>query len=299
MARTPRDFLVELDIPCEAGAPLGPHTWYGVGGRAAVLARPRDESQLALLVKACHERQTPVYVLGSGANLLVRDAGVDGVVVKLDAEAFSRCTIDGPAVTVGSGYDLMKLVLETAKAGLSGLEAAAGIPATVGGAVRMNAGGAFGDVGQSVARVRVMTEAGEAVTLQHDDLSFGYRHASIDAPFILDATFELEPGDAGEIMQRVKEIFAYKKASQPMGANSAGCAFRNPAGDAAGRLIDAAGLKGFTIGSAQVSPVHANFITVDKAGGRADDVVAVMEHIESAVKDRFGVALQREVVVWP
>ena len=303
------ELLDGLDVDCEQGAPLGPKTWYGVGGCAECLARPASVAQLAQLMQRCHEQGTPVRVLGAGANLLVaRD--VPGVVIELSAPAFQGISAEGTTLTVGAGVDLFKLVLDAAKRGLAGLEQVAGIPATVGGAVRMNAGGAFGDIGTHVARLRLMTEAGETYTVERSALHFGYRHTNIDAPLILEAELTLSEDDPDAVMRRVKEIFLYKKNSQPMAASSAGCAFKNPpnnppknAADAnenqsAGALIDRAGLKGYRHGSAQVSDVHANFITVDEAGD-ARDVLAVIEHVEREVSERFGVELEREVVVWP
>lgn len=302
--------------------PLGPLTWYGVGGCAKVLAHPRSEAALARLVRDGHERGQRLYVLGAGANLLVRDCGVDGVVIRLDEPAFAQLHIAGGLATVGAGYDLFKLVRELAKAGLAGLETVAGIPASVGGAVRMNAGGAFGEIGACVDRLRVMDERGAVRTLTRDDVSFSYRHSSIVEPLILDVTFRLAPAPPAGLIQRVKEIFEYKKNVQPMGAKSAGCAFKNPAAPeppgstapcplppvhcplppariSAGKLIDQAGLKSFRIGGAAVSDVHGNFIHVVDKSAKADDVLAVIEHVQQVVRDRFGVTLEREVVVWP
>ncbi len=244
----------------------------------------------------------PVRVLGSGANLLVAD-DVPGVVVELNNPAFRELRLEGTQLIVGAGYDLFKLVMETARRGLAGLEQVAGIPASVGGAVRMNAGGAFGEIGAHVQRVRVMHENGEMSDLMRDALTFSYRRTSIDAPLILEVEFALSPADPTELSQRVKEIFFYKKNSQPMGASSAGCAFKNPPKDAAegegaGALIDRAGLKGFAIGKASVSTVHANFITADE-GAAASDVLRVIEHVQHEVARQFDVQLEREVVVWP
>jgi len=297
--------FVELNIPYETEVPLGPLTWYGVGGKARILARPENVQQLSALVARCHRRQAPTYVLGSGANLLVRDEGVDGVVIRLNHKSFRQLKIEDNLVTVGAGYDLAKLVLETAKAGLAGLEVLAGIPATVGGAVRMNAGGAFGDVGRSVRRLQVMDGAGQVYYRDREDLVFDYRKTNIAAPYVLEVEFELDADDPDELVRRVKEIFLYKKSTQPMSENSAGCAFKNPviddltgARESAGKLIDQAGLKGFRIGSARVSEHHANFIAADP-GGAAADVLAVIAHVEEVVEKRFGVKLEREVVVWP
>ncbi|MEM6755799.1 MAG: FAD-binding protein [Planctomycetota bacterium] len=298
--------------------PMGERTWFGVGGPAAVWVEPADEGEVVAVVRGCLEAGVPWCVLGSGANLLVRDGGVSAVVMGLAGEAWRRVEgLDGALlsgdealVRAGAGADLMKLVLDTARAGLGGLEGVAGVPATVGGAVRMNAGGAFGEVGPAVRRVRVMDGDGAVRWVERSEMRFGYRRGEVGAPLILAVEFGLAPGEPGELVRRVKEVFAYKKASQPMGDNSAGCAFKNPTGAVpeavkgwgAGRLIDAAGLKGMRVGCASVSEVHANFIAVDKsagvAGGRADDVAVLIERVAEAVAGRFGVRLERELVVW-
>lgn len=295
--------LDALGIVHERDVPLGPMTWYQVGGWAQVLAHPQDESQLSRLMRACDGSGVEVRVLGRGANLLVRDTAVPGVVVKLDGADFAKVTVQDDCLTAGAGCDLFKLVQDAARQGLAGLEVLAGIPGTVGGAIRMNAGGAFGDIGSVTAQVRVMSHAGEIQTLTREAVGFAYRHTAIDGRLVLDATFALKRESRDTVKARVKEIFAYKKNSQPMGDDSAGCAFKNPPkqlGVTAGQLIDQAGLKGFTIGQAKVSTVHANFVITEKgAAGRADDIFAVIEHVQKTVYEKFGVRLEREVVVWP
>jgi UDP-N-acetylmuramate dehydrogenase len=254
----------------------------------------------------------PVYVLGRGANLLVADRGVGGVVVVLDDPFFTRVSVEGGTVLAGAGADLPRLVLDTAKRGLAGLEGLAGIPATLGGAVRMNAGGAFGSIGQVVAAVTVVESDGTVRTLDRDELVFSYRSSSIAAPCIADVRLELAEDDADSLGRRIKEIFLFKKTTQPLAENSAGCAFKNPVDPAvdandyggplprvsAGKLIDQAGLKGFRSGGAQVSTHHANFITTHP-GCTAGDVLAVMDHVADVVFQKYGIRLQREVVVWP
>lgn len=297
--------LADLSIPHEVDVPLAPLTWYGIGGPAKVLARPSSTQQLSALAARCHENELPVYVLGRGANLLVKDQGVDGIVVKLDDTAFKQLKITGGTVVAGAGYDLMKLVQDTARSGLAGIEVLAGIPATIGGAVRMNAGGAFGDIGQSVRRVTLMDASGHVYQRDRDDLVFDYRSTNIVARYIIDAELDLVEDDPDELVKRVKEIYLFKKNTQPLAEYSAGCAFKNPITDpvnryreSAGKLIDQAGLKGYRVGGAHVSTHHANFIAGDQ-GCTASDVLAVIEHIEETIQTRFGVTLEREVVVWP
>ena len=295
------DLLQGTGAPHALDVPLAPRTWYKTGGPAAVLAHPQTPGQLAGVVKRCREAGVPLYTLGSGANLLVRDAGVDGVVVRLDAPAWRAIYLEGTRVIAGAGVDLFTLVNATARAGLDGLAHVAGIPASVGGAIRMNAGGAYGDIGQAVTRVRVMGRDGEVYDRTADDLAFTYRRVNIAAPFILEAEFALDTDDPAALLKRVKEIFLHKKNSQPLGEKSAGCCFKNPPPEvselAAGQLIDRAGLKGHAVGGASVSGVHANFF-VAAPGTPAADIIALMEHVQHVVADRFGVTLEREVVVW-
>ena len=302
--------LEDLKIRHKCHVPLGPLTWYGVGGAAAAMAHPASVQQLSALAAKTHGAGVPVYILGSGANLLVDEKGVDGIVVQLDDPCFKTVKIEGNLVTAGAGADLAKLVLQTAKAGLSGLEGLAGIPATIGGAVRMNAGGAFGEIGGAGSRVMVCADAGQVYYRDRDDLVFSYRKTNIVARYILEVEFELTPDDPDDLMRRVKEIFLFKKNSQPLADCSAGCAFKNPRepreedtpGEPryipAGKLIDQSGLKCFRIGGAEVSPRHANFI-VAHPGCTAADVLAVLKHVRRVVYDRTGITLEREVVVWP
>ncbi len=301
---TPPDLLRGLAAPAKANVPLAPRTWYRTGGSAAVYTQPENPDQLAAVLARAHEHGVPFYVLGSGANLLVADAGVDGVVIRLDAPGFRKMAVDAEArrVVAGAGADLFKLVPATAKAGLDGLVQVAGIPASVGGAVRMNAGGAPGDISRGLTRVRVMDGRGDVNDLPRDAICFGYRHTDIAAPLILEAEWRLDAGDPRGLTALYKTLYARKRDSQPMGDKSAGCCFRNPPpgatdGATAGMLIDRAGLKGFRVGGAEVSPLHANFVTA-APGSTTANVLAVMDHVADTVDRVFGVRLQREVVVW-
>lgn len=301
----PADLLADLSIQLEPDADLGPRTWYGIGGRAEVLAHPDSAETLAELVRRCRASDVPMRILGSGANLLVVDR-VPGVVVTLDAPAFRAVTYEADnAVVAGAGVNLMKLVLETARKGLSGLEHCAGIPATVGGAVRMNCGGAFGDIASAVASVRVVTSEGELIERTRHELGFGYRRSDLADQIVVDVRFALTRDEPHDLMRRVKEIFFYKKNSQPMADRSAGCAFKNPAPDpetdvvrSAGKLIDDAGLKNHRVGGAWVSERHANFVVADKSAAPTD-ILRVIEDVERTVEQVHHIRLEREVVVWP
>lgn len=297
--------LAAFGIRCETDAPLGPLTWYGVGGRADVLAHPDNVDQLQTLARYAADHGLPLRVLGKGANLLVADEGVDGIVAILDAPAFRQITIDADAqtATAGGGADLERLITTTVREGLAGLETLAGIPASVGGAIRMNAGGSFGQIADTLATVTLLELDGSLATLPAADLSLSYRHSVVGERIVIEATFTLRAvDDQAALRDRLKEVMRYKKGSQPMAAQSAGCAFKNPpaetsGGRGAGKLIDEAGLKGHRIGGAEVSDRHANFV-VTHPGATADDIRQLMAAMQQGVAEQFNIQLEREVVVW-
>ena len=280
------------------GEPLARYTWYKIGGPARWFIRPRSLEELRLASIRCLENEIPIYVLGLGANLLVSDDGVDGAVFRLDHEHWRRVKYDGTRVEVGAGVDMQKLIVRTVREGLAGIESLAGIPGTLGGGIRMNAGGKFGDIGAVVTRVQVMDTEGTVFDRLKDDLVFDYRSTNIAAKFILGATLELDEDDPERIMKRTKEIWMYKRNSQPLNTKNAGCIFKNPRGLSAGALIDQAGLKGLRVGGAEVSDKHANFI-VAHPGCRADDILKLVKIIREKVFEKFEVHLESEVKVWP
>ena len=290
--------FVGLEEAVTENVPLAPRTWYKIGGPARWYVQPRNPQELREAALRCAENEIPIYVLGLGANLLVGDDGVNAAVFRLDAEHWRRVKFEGTRVEVGAGADIQKLVLRTVRQGLEGIECLAGIPGTVGGGVRMNAGGKFGDLGSVVTRVQVMDAQGTIFDRTKDDLVFEYRGTNIVAPFILGATLELEPEDPDRIMQRTKEIWIYKRNSQPLNTKSCGCIFKNPRGLSAGALIDQAGLKGMRVGGAEVSAKHANFI-VANPGTRADDVMKLVKIIREKVYEKHQVELESEVKIWP
>lgn len=299
--------FADLDVDVELDAPLAQHTWYGIGGHADALVRPRSAEALAALLRRCARNGVRVRVLGDGANLLVADEGVDGVVVKLDAPAFKAMQLnaDGPVTRarVGGGRDLGKTIRETVGAGLKGLEPLIGIPATVGGAVRMNAGGKYGAIGDVVESVGLVGRDGQEHAFARESIGFGYRHSDLPAGVITWAVLRLEAADPVALRARAKEISAYKASVQPLDAHSAGCMYRNPVDPASGQrisaglLIDRAGLKGTSVGGARVSEQHGNFIVV-VPGARAADVVGLSRLVEEETLRRTGIRLEREVVFW-
>ena len=284
-------------------APLGPLTTYGVGGPAAVLVELEGPGDLEDLRAALRGSDLATLVIGRGSNLLVADAGFDGVAVHLGAGFAGLAMPDRaaaaagePAVlTAGASLALPVLARRVADAGWSGLSWAVGVPGSVGGAVRMNAGGHGSDMAACLARYSwVDLVRDEGGTDDVARLAYGYRHSSVTASqVVLEAQLVVTPGSAETEQEAVASIVKWRREHQPGGSN-AGSVFTNPVGDSAGRLIDEAGLKGYRLGSAHVSEKHANFIQADK-GGSADDVRALMEHVRSVVAARCGVTLEAEV----
>lgn len=279
-------------------APLAPLTWFRLGGPAEFLARPRDLAELQGMLDRCREAGLPYHILSGGSNVLVRDEGVRGLVVHLESPAFSDVTIERGEVECGAAVPLTALISRTARAGLAGLEVLTGIPGTVGGALRGNAGGRQGAIGQFVRRVSVLDASGRVAAREHDDLSFGYRWSNLDDPVILSARLALEPEDPESVVRRMRRIWIVKKENQPYGHQSSGCIFKDPAPDLSARmLIDQAGLKGERVGGAEVSDRHSNFI-VAQPGATAADVLALIELIRGRVRDQFGHDLELQIQVW-
>ena len=289
----PEDFgeITRLDEP------LAPYTWFRVGGPAQFFVEPRTPEEVVDVVRACHEQEIRVRVLGDGSNLLVRDDGVGGAVIRLPRELFSQVALDGVIVHAQAGALLSHVISQAVRGGLTGLEYLTGIPGTVGGAVHGNSGGKSADIGQFVRAVTIVTATGELHTRREDELAFGYRTSSLDELLILDATFELAEDDPDEIARRMRKLWITKKASQPLSHQSAGSIFKNPRGQSAGQLIDRAGLKGTRIGGAEISDRHANYI-VTQESARADDITRLIELARSRVVEQFDVELELEIQVW-
>ncbi|MBN2315431.1 MAG: UDP-N-acetylmuramate dehydrogenase [Sedimentisphaerales bacterium] len=277
--------------------PLAKQTWYGLGGPADYFIRPKTIKQLQKVVERCRENGVRIHVLGFGSNLLVNDEGVRAAVIQLDGEQFTEIHFDGSEVTAWAGAELSKLVLTCVEKGLSGVEALTGIPGSVGGAVKMNAGGNFGDFGSAVETVTLMDSTGNIFEKSKPELVFDYRQTNITAKFILNAQLKLNNATPEQIMQTVKEIWIYKKNNQPLNTKNSGCIFKNPRGVSAGALIDKAGLKGLQVGGAVVSDKHANFI-IAQDGCTSRDVLRLIEAIKQRIKEQFDIDLELEIEIW-
>lgn len=291
------NWLREFSDRVQTQVSLAPLTWFRLGGPARFLFRPRDTDDLASFLRYATDEGVATRILGAGANVLVQDDGFDGVVVRLDTPAFKRCDHNGESITVGAGVDLMQLSKRLSQQGYTGLECMAGIPATVGGAVRMNAGGRFGEFADVVSDVTLMEPGGTVETWSRERIDFGYRRSAIGGRTVLSARLTVTPVDPLVTRARFDECFAAKRRAQPLAEHSAGCIFKNPKGTPAGALIDQAGLKGHSCGRARVSEQHANFIVADR-GARASEVVSLIREIQERVRERFGTLLETEIDVW-
>lgn len=291
------DAFAELDsllgAVVEHEVPVGPLTTYRVGGAARRFVLVQDETGLARVAEAVSVTGVDVLVIGKGSNLLVADRGFDGLAVQL-GPAFAEVTVQGAVVRAGGAAALPVVARQSVAAGLTGFEWAVGVPGSVGGAVRMNAGGHGSDMAAVLGRVRVVDlSGGEDGEVPATALDLEYRRSAIGpAQVVVWAELELAVGDRARSENELSEIVRWRRANQPGGPN-AGSVFTNPPGDSAGRLIDSAGAKGMRHGSAVVSDKHANFIQADE-GGSADDVRALMEAVADRVAEVHGVRLAPE-----
>ena len=280
-----------------AQEPLATHTNLGVGGSAEWLARPRDQEELGRLVERCWSEEIPCRLLGHGTNVLVADEGVRGVVICITAPAFRTISVAGTSVTAGAGADLMELIDHSCKARAAGLEDLVGIPGSLGGALRCNAGGRSGDIGEHVISVDMMDSNGKIATRMRADIRFGHRSSSLSDGIILGAAFDLIEDDPAVIVRRIKKIWIAKKAHQPLDVQSSVYAFQNPRGSSASDLIDTAGLGETKVGGAELSARDPRFI-VTRKGATARDVLRLIDLVRSKVEDRLGVTLELQIDIW-
>lgn len=277
-----------------AEEPMERHTTFRIGGPAEYYAKPRRE-ELAPLVRLAGQAGIPVIIVGHGSNLLVGDGGIRGLVVEI-GEAMSEVRIEGQTLVASAGAMLAGIAQKAAQAALSGLEFAAGIPGNLGGAIVMNAGAYGGEMRDVVERVTVLDGDGNTHCLSREELDFGYRHSCIPERhyIVVEAQLKLEPGDREEIRARMAQLGRQRTEKQPLEYPSAGSTFKRPQGYYAGKLIMDAGLRGYTVGGAQVSEKHCGFV-VNRGGAKAADVRQLMCDVADRVEERFGVRLEPEV----
>lgn len=293
--------LADVPSPVRLGllrdVSLAARTYIGVGGKAPLFLAPEDAEALAAALQRLSAASVRFEFLGAGSNLLVADEGPSFVVVASERMAADP-VIDKDTVRAGAGCPVPRLALRLQKAGLAGIEFAEGIPGSVGGAVRMNAGWHEGEFGNSVQSILTVTRHGVVEECDAVPGTFAYRSSpGVDDRFVAAVTLRLTPDDPARIAGRMRDYRDIRVRTQPAGERNAGCMFRNPPGDHAGRLIDACGLKGRSVGRAGVSPVHANFF-INQGGATYSDVAALMDLVRSTVLKTSGVTLQPEVVLW-
>ncbi len=277
----------------QAGAPLAPTTWFRVGGPAEWLVRPADVDDLLLLLRDLPET-VPLTVIGAASNLIIRDGGVRGVVLRLAGRAFGGIERDGEGVIAGSAALDATVAEHAAAAGLAGLEFLCGIPGTIGGAVAMNAGAYGAEIKDVLEWAEVATPSG-LVRLSAAEFGFAYRKAVMPARgVVVRARLRATPGDAATIAARMAEIRASREATQPVRARTGGSTFKNPPGAKAWQLVDAAGCRGLTRGGAQVSELHANFL-LNTGGATAADLEGLGEDVRARVKTATGIELEWEI----
>jgi UDP-N-acetylmuramate dehydrogenase len=289
--------LAEFEEIIKRNEPLAPYCFLKLGGPAEMLAQPRSQQELSWLVRCCFEQRIGLRVLGCGCNLLVRDEGVQGVVVRLSEPEFREIGVDGQRVRAGTGATVSALISATARHGLAGLETLVGIPGTVGGALRTNAGDRAGDIGQYVRQVEVLDGQGLVQVRDRDELRFGDHASNLDDPVLLAAEFFLEPDTPDAIVKRMRRAWILRKASQPLTFQSAGRLFKNPRGLSAAALIEQAGLARTRVGGAEISDRDANYVVVHP-GATARDVLRLLELVRARVQERFNVVLTQEITVW-
>lgn len=277
--------------------PMAQHTSFRIGGPADALAQPASEAELSALLARAAEHGVPVTLIGNGSNLLVRDKGIRGLVIKL-GKLFGSIEATGNTITYGCGVSLAMASKKAASLSLSGMEFAVGIPGTIGGAVYMNAGAYDGEMAKVVKSVRVMDMQGRVMELSAAELDFSYRHSALQGSgkIVTSVTVVLTPGDSEAIAAKMADFSQRRISKQPLELPSAGSMFKRPPGYFAGTLIDQTGLKGYTVGGAQVSTKHAGFV-VNIGGATAADVLQLISDVQEKIMAAHGVHLEPEVLV--
>ncbi|MEK6727212.1 MAG: UDP-N-acetylmuramate dehydrogenase [Candidatus Omnitrophota bacterium] len=289
----PKNLKSEIKL----GVSLKNKTTFRVGGPAKFFYAPRNLEDLKLLIGAARKNKIKIFVIGAGSNILVSDNGVDGIVLQLSAPYFKKIILSEDSLIVGAGLMLGRVVEAAKLNSLSGLEFLIGIPGTVGGALMMNAGAWGRGIGELIENVAVIDFRGKVKLLKKKDIKFGYRRCGMGKYIILSARLRLDKKNKGEIAQNLNKYIQARGSRQDTTFPNAGCVFKNPSGESAGKLIDLCGLKGKKIGGAFISRKHANFI-LNKENARAQDVLNLMKLMKAAVRDKFKVNLDPEIKIW-
>lgn len=274
---------------------MAKHTTFKVGGTTDIFLIPDSPQELSHAVKTCNNCDVPYYILGNGSNVLVRDGGFRGVVIRL-YKTMDQLEIDGEYITAGAGILLSKLAKVIARESLEGFEFASGIPGTLGGAIYMNAGAYGGEISQVLVSADVMDRQGNIITLSNEELQLGYRRSIVQETghIILSGRLRCKKGNPEQILRRIDDLNNRRRTKQPLEYASAGSTFKRPEGYYAGKLIMDSGLRGYQIGDAQVSEKHCGFI-INRGSASADDILRLIEHVQTTVADKFQVKLETEV----
>lgn len=277
-------------------APMKEYTSFKAGGNALLLVEPENTEELSYALKVVSEKEVKHQVIGNGSNLLIRDTGYHGVILRI-GEPFQEIKVTSDRIEAGAGVLLSAAAREACKSSLTGFEFAAGIPGTIGGAVFMNAGAYDGEISQIIESAEILSKDGSYIfTLNKKELELSYRHSILQTTgdVLLKATFQLEKGDSEKINARMRELSTRRIEKQPLSYPSAGSFFKRPHNHFAGKLIQDAGLSGLTLGGAQVSPLHSGFI-INTGGATATDIIDLMEIVRNTVFEEFGILLEPEV----
>lgn len=285
------------DRPLLINEPMSRHTSFKIGGPADLMAMPKDEKELKLLLEKAAANDVPLTLIGNGSNLLVRDGGIRGIVVKL-GNMLNKITFNGNTITFGSGVSLAIASKKAAELSLTGMEFAVGIPGSIGGAVYMNAGAYDGEMSNVVSSIEVMDRNGQMRTLAAEELNFGYRKTALQGSnlIVTSVTVTLKEGIKGDILAKMEDFSGRRISKQPLELPSAGSMFKRPPGYYAGTLIDQTGLKGYSVGGAQISEKHAGFV-VNTGHATAADVIQLIKDVQDKVFAAHGVLLQPEVLI--
>lgn len=276
--------------------PMKNHTTFRIGGEADAMVRISDKNELSKVLRYLSQVEIPYYIVGNGSNLLVADEGYRGVIIEI-ADKMNEVRVEGSCLVCQAGALMSKAARIAYENGLTGLEFAAGIPGTIGGGTVMNAGAYGGELKHVVTQVTVVDKEGEELIFTNEDMEFGYRSSLIKKyPYIVtEVRLQLEEGDKSVIKETMDDLAARRRDKQPLEYPSAGSTFKRPEGYFAGALIQDAGLKGYTVGGAQVSEKHSGFV-INKGGATSADVRNLMAHVQKTVKEKFDVTLEPEVI---
>lgn len=277
--------------------PLAPYTWLGIGGPARFFAEPTSQEELVGLVRVAHAESLPVRILGGGSNLLVRESGVDGLVLALNAATFSQLEVRGKMLVAGGGAKLVHVVTHAAGRGLAGLEPLVAIPGTVGGAVMGNAGSAGAEISEVIDHVVQLSASGEVSTRYAKDIRFSHRQTDLDSLVVLQVAFALETAEAELVTKRTQQLWIVRRAERPGGETQLAVPFIDPDGASVATLIEHVGLRGTRRGAAELDSTNSSYLIV-RAGAKSEDVLGLVDTVREQVFAQTGIDLQMGLKVW-